>query len=74
MKATEAIRKIMESNGTKFTVLMGRLGIGSNVLANRLNQQNISIVKLNEMARVLDYKVILVPNDRRLKEDEFEVE
>ena len=74
MKATEAVREIMEKSGMKFSVLMDRLGIGSNVLANRLNQDNISVKKLNEMVRMMDYKIVLVPRNSRVGADSYEIE
>lgn len=74
MKASEAIRKVMEIKGVKFSVLMGRLGLKSNALANRLSMPNMSIAKLSEMAKALDYKVVLVPRETRINSESFEVE
>lgn len=74
MKASEALREIMERRGIRFSELMDMLDIGSNVLANRLNQENMSVKKLDEMARVMKYKIVLVPRDTRKKEDWYEVE
>lgn len=74
MKAIEALRAIMERNGIKFSVLMDRLGIKSNALANRLSRENITIGRLVEMARALDYKIVMVPRDTRLSSDWFEVD
>lgn len=73
MKVTEIIRMVMNLTGVKPSILASRLGIKNNVLSERLSQTNISVVKLNEMLRVLDYKVVVVPSDRRLKEGEFEI-
>ena len=36
--------------------------------------ENISIVKLNEMLRVMDYKVVIMPSDARIGADAYEVE
>lgn len=75
MKAIEAIRVIMEKNGVKFSVLMGRLGVKSNTLANRLSGRgDLTVGKLNEMVRALDYKMVLVPRDTRGNADWYEVE
>ena len=73
MRATDIIRTIMNLEGVKPSALASRLNIKNNVLSERLGQTNISISKLNEMLRVLDYKVIVVPSDRRLKDGEFEI-
>lgn len=74
MKATEAVREIMETNGVRPVDLRKRLGLESNTMNERLNQQNISIVKLNEMLRVMDYKIVLMPSDARIGADAYEVE
>ena len=74
MKATEAVREIMEAKGVRPVDLRRRLGLESNTMNERLNMKNISIVKLNEMLRVMDYKIVLVPSDTRVGADEYEVE
>lgn len=74
MEAKEALRAIMDVTGTSFSELMGKIGIKSNTLANRLNQENISVKKLDETARVMDYKIVLVPRDVKLGKDWFKVE
>jgi len=74
MKATEAVRKIMEDKGVTLTELAGRSGKKVNVIWDRLSQKNISVEKLNEMARVLDYKIIMVPRETRMSEGYYEVE
>ena len=74
MKASEAIRKIFEKSELKFSELMDMLGVESNTLANRFKQDNLSVKKLDEMARVMKYKIVLVPRDTRMKSDWYEVE
>ena len=74
MKATDGVREVMKVRGVRFVDLRKRLGLESNTMSNRLSQENISIGKLNEMLRVLDYKVVIMPNDTRLREGEYEVE
>ena len=74
MKATEAVREIMKIKEVKHSVLCDRLGLKSNVLSERLTQQNISVGKLNEMLRVLDYKVVVVPREEKSRENWIEVE
>ena len=46
----------------------------SNVLSERFKQKNVSVSKLNEMVRLMDYRIVLTPNDRELDEDSYEVE
>lgn len=74
MKAKDVVREIMNVRGVRFVDLRKRLGIESNTMSNRLKQENISVAKLNEMLRVLDYKLVVVPNGTRLSADEYEVE
>ena len=74
MLAMEAVRKIMELTGVRPAVLCDRLNIKSNVLSERFKQKNVSVSKLNEMLRMMDYKVVLVPRDSKVPENGFEVE
>lgn len=74
MKATEAVKEIMTRIGLKNSVLCGRLGIKANVLSERLGQENISVAKLNEMLKAMDYKVVIVPRESRVPEGGFEIE
>ncbi|MCD7957885.1 MAG: hypothetical protein LUG93_19465 [Lachnospiraceae bacterium] len=74
MKANEIIREIMKIKEVKPSVLASRLNIKNNVLSERLGQKNISTEKLNEMVRVLDYKIVIVPRESRIPEGGFEVD
>lgn len=74
MKAMEAVRAIMTEKSVRPADLSGRLGIKQNVLSERFTQKNVSIAKLDEMLRVLDYKVILVPRTTRTPDGGYEVE
>lgn len=74
MKATKALKEVMEMRGVKPAVLCDRLDIKSNVLSERFKQENISVAKLNEMLKALDYKIIVVPRDVRLPDGGIEIE
>ena len=74
MRATEALRKVMELKSVKPSMLCDRLGIKSNVLSERFKQKNISVEKLNEMLKVMDYKIVIVPRESRTLTDGFEIE
>lgn len=74
MKATVALKKVMEVRDVKPAVLCDRLNIKSNVLSERFKQENISVAKLNEMLKVLDYKIVVVPRDARVSEGGIEIE
>ena len=51
-----------------------KLKVKSNVLSERLSQDNISIVKLDEMLRLMDYKIVIVPRETREQEGWYRVE
>lgn len=74
MKATEALKEVMKVREIKPSVLCDRLGIKSNVLSERFKQKNISVEKLNDMLKVMDYKILIVPRDSRVPENGFEIE
>lgn len=74
MIATEAVKEIMKRLGIRPAVLCNRLNIKANVLSERLTQKNVSVAKLNEMLRAMDYKVVVVPRDAKVPENGFEVE
>ena len=74
MKANEAVREIMNTQSVGLSTLASRLDKTPRLVSDRLSQENISIEKLNEMLRVLDYKIVVVPRNRTSKNDEYEVE
>ena len=74
MIAMEAVKEVMKLKEVRPAVLCDRLGIKSNVLSERFKQKNVSVSKLNEMLRLMDYKVVLVPRETRIPEGGFEVE
>lgn len=74
MKPMEIVRAIMEMKNIRPAVLGSRLNIKSNVLSERFKQKNVSVDKLNEMLRVIDYKIVIMPVDGKLPKDSFEVE
>lgn len=74
MKATQALKKVMEIREVKPAVLCDRLNIKSNVLSERFKQENISVAKLNEMLKVMDYKIVVVPRDVRVPEGGIDIE
>ncbi|MBS1412889.1 MAG: hypothetical protein HPZ00_06230 [Christensenellaceae bacterium] len=74
MKTTDAVREIMKAKGIGVNKMADRLNKSSRLVSERLSQDNISIAKLQELLRVLDYKVIIVPRETRLPANSFEVE
>jgi hypothetical protein len=74
MKATEIVRTIMKSKEVRVAALADKLKIKSNVLCERLSQDNISVLKLDEMLRLMDYKIMIVPRDTTEKEGWYRAE
>ena len=74
MKATDAVRVVMKEKKVKVVSLSDKLKIKSNVLSERLSQENISIAKLDELLRLMDYKIVLVPRETRESEGWYRVE
>jgi len=74
MIAMEAVKEIMKRKEVRPSTLYEALGIKSNVLSERFKQKNVSVSKLNEMVRLMDYRVVLVPSDKSLDDDCIEVE
>lgn len=74
MKTNEAVREIMKQQSVGVSALASRIDKTPRLVSDRLSQSNISIDKLNELLRVLDYKVVVVPRSRMTKTGEYEVE
>lgn len=74
MIAMEALKEVMKLRDVRPAALCDRLGIKSNVLSERFKQKNVSVTKLNEMLKSMDYKIVVVPRDSRTPEGGFEVE
>ena len=74
MAPMEIVKRIMESKGVKSSVLASRLSIRPSTLSQRFTQKNVSVDRLNEMVRVMDYKVLVVPRESRVPDGGFELE
>lgn len=74
MIAMEAVKEIMKLKDIRPAVLCDRLKIKSNVLSERFKQKNVSVEKLNDMLRAMDYKVVVVPREARIPEGGYEIE
>lgn len=74
MKAWEAVRKVMEIDGVGTNALADKLGKPPRLVSDRLRHDNISIEKLNEMLRVMGYKIMIVPRETRANDKMFDVE
>lgn len=74
MIAMEAVKEVMKIKEVRPSVLCDRLKIKPNVLSGRFTQRNVSVDKLNEMLRAMDYKVMIVPRETKVPDNGFEVE
>jgi hypothetical protein len=74
MKTSEAVRKAMEATNTKVSDIAFVTNKKSNVISERLSQENISIKLLDEMLRAMKYKIVIMPREARLPEGGFEIE
>ena len=80
IKATEAVREIMRVQGKTMSSLAQSLPPDSNGkevplrrISERLSQENISIKVLDEMLRVLGYKIVLMPADETIPDNSYTV-
>lgn len=74
MKATAAVREIMEKKGVGLVELAGKTGKSKQATWERVNQDNISVAKLNELLSVMGYKVMIVPEDAKAEDGWYEAE
>lgn len=74
MKANEAIREIMNRTGTRMSALAHRLDTGTNTVSNRIAREGITVAKLSETIRAMDYKIVVIPIHARIPDGGIEVE
>lgn len=74
MKWNFAVRCVMANFGVTVTRLSNRMGRPTRFLCDRLARDNTSIDKLNEILRLLDYKIVIVPRETRLRDGWYELE
>lgn len=63
MKATAAVRDIMSKKSVSLVEMANSTDRSKQATWERLNQENISVSKLNELLAVLGYKVMIVPDN-----------
>ena len=71
VKVNEAVRGIMHNKSIGTSMLAERMGKPPRLVSDRLSQENISIDKLQEMLRLMDYKIVLMPRDVRVSKDSY---
>ena len=74
MKATEIVKEIMEQQGIGQTALGKRIGVRNDAIYQRLKQDNISVDRLVQMLNAMDYKLVIIPSNKQVREGEYEVD
>lgn len=75
MKSYEIVRAIMEAQHILHGKLADRLGMKPNALSMRLcGERDMTVDKLAETLRVMDYRLVAVPRESKLPKDSYEVE
>nr|DAE76419.1 MAG TPA: regulatory protein [Caudoviricetes sp.] len=72
MTASEAIKEILKLKELNQAKLSDMLDIPLKTLNERLRHKNMSVNKLDEMLRVMGYKIMVVPRDTKV-ENGFDV-
>ena len=73
MTISTILRDIMKKQEVSQVALGKRIGIKNDTLYQRLRHPNISINALTPMLRAMDYKLVIVPSNRQVRDDEYEV-
>jgi hypothetical protein len=74
MTTKDALKTIMEKRGVGTNKLADRMGKPPRFISDRIRSKNIGILHLNELLRMLDYKIVLVPRETVEKEDWVRIE
>lgn len=74
MKTGEAVREVMKITQTSVGELADQLGKSPRLVSERLSQENISIKKLDELLRVMKYKILIVPREASVPSNSFKIE
>lgn len=78
MEARQIIKTIMVNEGVTNAQMANRLNISQATVWDRLNnkkgRKDIPTSLLDEMLKVLDYKIVIVPYNKRVLDGEYEVE
>lgn len=67
MTASEAIKEILKLKELNQAKLSDMLDIPLKTLNERLRHKNISVNKLDETLRVMEYKIMVVPRETKVE-------
>ena len=73
MRIQTILTEIIKEKGLKKAEFARRLGILPQTLHSRLTQEGIGIYCTAEMAKALNYRVVLVPDTAKLPAGSYEV-
>lgn len=77
MTSKEIVNNLMRAQGVSNAEMAAKLTLTQAALWDRLNPKktnNMTVKKFNEMLKMLDYKIVVVPRKTRLPEGGFEVD
>lgn len=77
LTSKEIVNVIMKDQGVSNAEMAAKLDLTQAALWDRLNPKktnNMTVKKLNEMLKMLDYKIVVVPRKSRVSERCYEVE
>ena len=76
VKSRDIVNEIMTNKNITQAALGGRLGISKRAVWDRLKgnrNKEMNVSTLVEMLRVLDYKLVIVPRNKKLSEEDYEI-
>lgn len=76
MTSKEIVKSIMEQKNVSNAELAHQVGIKPTAMWDRLNNTNskdLNVALLSEMLRVLGYKIQIVPYNKKIADDIYEV-
>ena len=74
MKSTDAIREIMKKEGVTLAELSRRTGKSRQATYGRLTQDSISISLIQELAKAMGYKIVLMSSDEEIRDGWYEID
>lgn len=74
MNVIEVLKGIMTESGLNQNKLAKRLNISQQGISDKFKKDDIGVKKLLDILRVMDYKLVIMPNDKRTPEGGYEVD
>ena len=77
MNAKTVVRDIMAKKGVGTNALADMIGKPARLVSDRLSMDksdNISVGKLEEMLRVMGYKIVIMPREERMDSEWYKVD